>query len=49
MKIPLPPKIKIKELTTEHIIENLKSGKIDAGLLAIKMYVCTRITKHAFP
>lgn len=26
-------KIKVKELTTEHIIEKLKSGKIDAGLL----------------
>ena len=26
-------KIKVRELTTEHIIEKLKSGKIDAGLL----------------
>lgn len=26
-------KIRVKELTTEHIIEKLKSGKIDAGLL----------------
>jgi len=26
-------KIKVKELTTEHIIDKLKSGKIDAGLL----------------
>jgi LysR family hydrogen peroxide-inducible transcriptional activator len=40
--------IKVKELTTEHIIEKLKSGKLDAGLLVTPLQESSLIESPLF-
>ncbi len=41
-------KVKIKELTTEHIIEKLKAGKLDAGLLVTPLQDSSLIESPLF-